>query len=353
MRVIFLYVGQGESTFVLAPDGNGKHLSMLIDCNRAPSQSGIDIAAFLVDVLGAKGKTVDGKPTLDVFVNTHPHSDHLGGLDKIRDAVVIQDVWHSGHRPGREHDGAYQELQKLLNEVKKRGGKEITLLGSRTPQSWGLADVHVLSPAEYIVDEIADEKPADRYKRIHDQCAVLRIGYGANSPKTGVLITGDSDKTAWQRITSYHGTKEQNRIASQVLSASHHGSYTFFKDRQDDQEPYTAHLVAINPDYVIISAPDQDDSKHHHPDDEAVERYEAIVGKENVLHMGTRAWSFIVDIQPNGTYTITSDRGELAGAFPLEGSNSGPDSEGNGGNKGSGFGIISRVENSRPMGTLD
>src|SRR5207253_8200585 len=96
MRVTFLYVGQGEATFVLMPDGQGRHLSMLIDCNRGASLKGIDLSKFLCDVLP---KNNESRPVLDVFVNTHPHSDHLGGLDEIRKAIDIGAVWHSGHKP--------------------------------------------------------------------------------------------------------------------------------------------------------------------------------------------------------------------------------------------------------------
>jgi beta-lactamase superfamily II metal-dependent hydrolase len=350
MRVFFLYVGQGEATFALVPDGVGGHRSMLIDCNRAPSLGGVDLVAFLDDVLGRDDPRANGQPFLDVFVNTHPHNDHLGGIDKIRDSVFVNEVWHSGHKPSREHDGPYQDLRKLIKQVTKRGGKEETLLGSRTPTSWGAAEIQVLSPAEYIVDEIEDEEPGARDRRIHDQCAVLRLSYGSLWAQARILITGDSDKTAWQRITPYHGRPDENRVASEVLSASHHGSYTFFKDRQDDPEPYTEHLDAIAPTHVIISAPDQDDSKHGHPDDEAVEHYEAKVGRHNVHHMGSRAWTFVVDVRADGGYHLFSDRGQLAKAFPLEDAKNDSGPGNGGGGTASTFEVISRVEKSRPMG---
>ena len=39
-----------------------------------------------------------------------------------------------------------------------------------------------------------------------------------------------------------------------MLSASHHGSRTFFKNEEDD-EPYTDHMEKIGCQYVVISAP--------------------------------------------------------------------------------------------------
>jgi len=273
MRVIFLYVGQGESTLVLMPNGAGGHKSMLVDSNRGVSLKGIDLPKFLTDLLP---KNASGRPVLDVYTNTHPHNDHLCGLEEIGKAVHIEDVWHSGHKPSSMHEGPYGDLNTLIKEVKKRGGAEVLLEGSRTATPWGTGEVHVLSPAAHIVEEIADETPEHRDTRIHDQCAVLRFAHGSQTKKTRVLITGDSDKTAWQRITGYHGKPEDNRVKSEVLSASHHGSYTFFKDRIDDPEPYEDHLKAIAPERIIISAPDQKDSKHGHPDDDALSATRAL-----------------------------------------------------------------------------
>jgi competence protein ComEC len=344
MRVVFLYVGQGESTLVQMPDGAGGHKSMLIDSNRGVTLKGIDLAKLLADVLP---KNASGNPRLDVYANTHPHNDHLCGVEEIRKAVEVVDVWHSGHKPSSLHEGPYGDLNTLIKEVKKRGGAEVLLEGSRTATAWGAGEVHVLSPAAHIVEEIADETPEQRDNRIHDQCAVLRFAYGTQTKKGRVLITGDSDKTAWKRITGYHGKLEENRVKSEVLSASHHGSYTFFKDRIDDPEPYEDHLTAIAPERIIISAPDQTDSKHGHPDDDALRRYEAAAGKDKVHHMGSRRWSFFVDVYADGSYTVSDDHGALATSFPFD-ENKEDEDDG----KGRAPAIItSRIEHSRPMGS--
>lgn len=347
MRVIFLYVGQGEATLALMPDGAGGHLSMLIDCNRGPSLGGIDLAKFLADALPRP--TLSSRPRLDVFANTHPHNDHLCGLDHVSKAVDVGAVWHSGHKPSSAHEGPYGDLAALAREVKRRGGSETIFLASRTPSAWGAGEVHVLSPAEYIVDEIAGETPEQRDARIHDQCAVLRLAYGAPGDPTRVLVTGDSDKTAWRRITEYHAKPEENRVKAHVLSASHHGSYTFFKDRHDDPEPYEDHLLAIAPEHVIVSAPDQKDSKHGHPDDDAMDRYTRAVGEDRVHHMGSRRFSFVVDAYRSGSYSLLDDRGDLARAFAFD-ENRDDGDDGAGGDSPKAPAVISRIEHSRPMG---
>ena len=98
------------------------------------------------------------------------------------------------------------------------------------------------------------------------------------------MLPGDADRDAWEKhITKYH----KERLNAAVLAGIHHGSRTFFY-YDDGDVPYKEALKAINPDYVILSAPKRQESKHDHPHPRAVEFYAEQVGKENVLHTGTR-----------------------------------------------------------------
>lgn len=346
MRVVFLYVGQGESTLLLVPDGGGGHLSLLVDCNRSESLKGIDAAAFLVDTLGKD------RP-LDAFANTHPHKDHLCGLAEIAEAVTIKSVWHSGHKPSKAHEEVFGELRKVIDGLPADQVRQ--LLGSRTPFLFGLAEIHVVAPAQYVCDDIAGEGVEARDRRIHEHCAVFRVSFQGRR----LLITGDADKTAWkQHITDYHGKPNDNRIGADVLSASHHGSDTFFRDSSEDPEPYFTHLERIAPKYVVISAPDRKDSPHGHPDAFAWNKYEERVGADGMKHMSSKRHSFILDVHSDGTFDLFSDRGEIASRFGLGGGDGGAGRGGSGGDSGGGAGAraaaipaVSRVERSRPMGS--
>lgn len=297
-RTVFLYVGQGESTLLVIPDGQGWKY-MLIDTNTDVENGGIDVVKLLKDLLD------NG---LDVFVNTHPHNDHLKGLKAIYDAVTIKEVWHSGHTPGKAHYDAYEELRDVMSHI---GSKNIfRLKGSNEEnklddKSYSLGDIgfNVLSPAEYVADEIADEKPEDRYNRIHEQCGVIKFFYGTE--RKCILITGDTDKAAWQiHITDYH----RKRLSSDILSAAHHGSRTFFKDNEDDEEPFEEHLKAIGPSHLVISAPKQSESPHGHPHDDAMELYRKYVDEDNLYHLGKNRESVIVDIYDDGDIEVKPDK---------------------------------------------
>jgi len=302
-RAVFLYAGQGESTIILLANGD-TYRTALIDINLDLNNGGINVPYLISDLLEPQDKH------LDIFVNTHPHNDHLSGVIELCDAVNISEVWHSGHKPGKKHGDAYNNLHKVIDKVKESKGLEILLTGSKGPKSIGEVDYYVFSPASYVVDDIEGETEEERYRRIHEQCAVIKFGKGSK----WIMITGDADRDAWEKhITDYH----KDRLQSTVLSAPHHGSITFFKN-QDEDKPYLDALQQISPTYVIVSAPKSNESPHGHPDDEAISLYTAQVGdKENVLHTGKQRYSFICDIFRDEELSIQEDSGKLAEEYGL------------------------------------
>jgi competence protein ComEC len=347
VRVAMLYVGQGDSSIVLVRDGNS-YKTLVVDINRdKEGNNGISVPKLMKDLL------VDQKGKLDVFVNTHPHNDHLDDITELSEAVDINAVWHSGHVPGKEHRESYDELQAVIKKVRKKHGDqaEVELDGSRSAIKIGDAEYHVLAPAAHVKDDIAGETPEDRYRRIHEQCAVLKFG----KAQTWIMLTGDADRDAWEKhITNYH----KDRLSAQVLSAAHHGSRTFFRYDEDD-DPYLHALETIAPDYVIISAPKSSESPHEHPHDDAVGYYEDEVGAENVLHTGANRESYICDIFADGTYEVRTDT-KLVDAYGSDNDDGddedGGSERGKGGQGGGGAAVrvgspavATRID-SRPMG---
>ena len=230
-----------------------------------------------------------------------PHSDHLAKVKEIYDEIGFDTLWHSGHKPGGDHKSSFENLEYVIKEL----GEEnvYCLKGSNEnnkieDQDYSLGDItyNVIAPAEYVSDDVEDEKPEARYQRIHEQCGVLKFSYGESEKQ--ILITGDADYTAWkEHITSYHS----DSLPSTVLSAAHHGSNSFFwKNSDTDSEVYTDHLEAINPTYVVVSAPKSSESKHDHPDSEAMELYKEQVGEDKVFHLGEKRECIFVDIDANG-----------------------------------------------------
>lgn len=332
-RVCFLYVGQGSSIVVIVRDG-GTQRALLVDSNLDKRFGGIDVAALMKDLLG------DEK--LYAFVNTHPHDDHLKGVSEVAKAVSIERVWHTGFDPGKRSGNHYKELQDLIEDVKKRNGADAIVLleGSRTSRPLLDAEVFVLAPAEHVSRDI-DEQDADaRYARIHEQCGVLRFGKG----DSWILVTGDADLDAFKNhITEYH----KERLPSFVLDASHHGSRSFFKGDKD-AEPYLDGLKAINPTYVVMSAPTSTESPHEHPHEDAVKLYVDHLGNEsNVLLTGKERETFFFDIRDDGTTSgPQSDKGRLTEVYGLDKKD---DGGGGGGSNGGGGGGSKKAQDGGPF----
>jgi beta-lactamase superfamily II metal-dependent hydrolase len=308
VRFIWLYVGQGSSAIVLIKDGDA-YKSLLVDINLDSENGGINVPALMTDLLG--------ETNLDVFVNTHPHDDHLRGLVELSDKIGINEIWHSGHKPSKRYDDAYKDLKKIIEKVKKDGGREEKLLGSRDEKTIGEGKYYVLSPAEYVTDDVNDEDPNTRYDRIHEQCAVLKFGIN----QSWGMISGDADRNAFEKhITKYH----KERLNSITLTASHHGSRTFFRYDEED-EPYLDALNSIDPKYITISAPKAEESKHDHPHEDAVKLYAEKVGENNIHHTGQKHYCYIFDIYQDGTHgDIQNDNGVIVRAYPIsKGSNGG------------------------------
>lgn len=306
LRVCFLHVGQGSSILVLARDGSD-YKTLLIDSNQDQEAGGIDLAAMLQDLLP------EGK--MYAFVNTHPHNDHLKGLEEIKKAMTIENVWHSGFEPSKKHEGQYKHLTDLIKDVKKRGGKETELRGSRDLQTLFDVDMYTLAPADHVKEDIDDKEGDARDNYIHEYCAVLRFGKKKDATENWILVTGDADLVAFQEhITEYH----KERLPSYVLDASHHGSRSFFK-KDEEADPYMEALNAINPTYVTVSAPTTDESRFDHPHDDAMKLYRDKVGKDKVFHTGKDRESFIFDIYEDGKGgKPISDEGELAQEYGLD-----------------------------------
>ena len=169
IRVAFLYVGQGSSTLVMVASGDG-YKTLLVDVNMDKEHGGIDVPSLVADLIE--------EGTLDVFVNTHPHKDHLRGITALAEKLGIDEVWHSGHVPGKDHEDAYKDLQAVIEKVEEGGGSVTTLEGSREEKLIGDAKFYVLAPAQYVADEVQGEEADARSRRIHEQCVVMKFGAG-------------------------------------------------------------------------------------------------------------------------------------------------------------------------------
>ena len=96
MRMHFIDVGQGDSTFIEL--GNGQ--TMLIDAGNP--ENGSQIVSYI------KGF---GYSDIDYVVATHPHSDHIGGLSTVLQSFSVGDMY----MPGQAHTS--QTFENLVDTI--------------------------------------------------------------------------------------------------------------------------------------------------------------------------------------------------------------------------------------------
>lgn len=298
VRAVALNVGQGDSTLFFIKDGQ-RYATMLADINMG-GKNAIDVPGLLKDILG--------KDSLDIFLNTHPHDDHLRGIEALDEKVGFKVVMMADYDPGNDTNEYYKVFAKIVDRMRKANKDSVIEVdGSYKLLPLFDASLHILAPAEYVLDDTAEKTKTERRALIHENCVVFKVG----KDSSWVIQLGDADYDAFKK--HIYGAHKKD-LSSNVLFAPHHGSKYFFweKDKCDTEEPWLAPLEAINPSAVIVSAPRRCESRFEHPDEEAMDIYAKKVGNEKVFHTGKSRCSYIVDIYEDGSVSrVYSDEGGL------------------------------------------
>jgi glyoxylase-like metal-dependent hydrolase (beta-lactamase superfamily II) len=91
-RTVFLYTGQVESTLLVIPTGAAvtDYIYVLLDSDRDKEPNEIDLVKMFKDLFKTSGE-------LKIFINIHPHYDHIGGIKEVYNEIGFTEVWHSNH----------------------------------------------------------------------------------------------------------------------------------------------------------------------------------------------------------------------------------------------------------------
>ena len=183
--VHYIDVGQGDSMLIQAGDAN-----ILIDAGE--NDKAEEVVSYLHSV---------GVKTLDMVVGTHPHSDHIGGLDVVIDTfdvkqVVMGDVPKSILPTTRIYTDVLQAA--------KNKGLTVNLAYAGDSYEIGGGTLSVLGPVETYYD-------------LNNTSLVMKFTYGDVS----FLFTGDQEADAEKELVA-SGTD----VSATVLKVGHHGSST-------------------------------------------------------------------------------------------------------------------------------
>lgn len=211
LKVHFIDVGQGDSTLI-EKDGH----FMLIDAGERDQGQGV------VSYLKKQGV---GK--LDYVIGTHPHSDHIGGLETVIKAFDVEKVI----MPEKAH--TTKQYERLLDAIEEKGLK-ITLPEPGTSYELGEASFQIIAPNGKYGNEL------------NNWSVGIRLDYGKNS----FVLCGDAEKKAESDMLA-NGLS----LKADVLKLSHHGSST-----SSSRE----FIQRVNPKYAIVSSGKNNDYGHPH-----------------------------------------------------------------------------------------
>jgi len=217
LNVHFIDVGQADS--ILIQQGNQ---SMLVDAGNNADNT------LVKNYVSAQGIT-----HLDYVVGTHPHEDHIGGLDYIINSFSIGKIYMP------KAPSTTKTYEDVLTAISNKGMK----ISAPTPGDSfkvGDATVTILAPN------------SSSYDDLNNYSIVLRVTYG----NTSFMLDGDAESLSESQILN-----KGFNVKADVLKVGHHGS---------SSSTSLSFLNKVNPKYAIISV--GAGNSYGHPTEQTISR---------------------------------------------------------------------------------
>lgn len=240
LQVYYIDVGQADSILII-----NKEDAMLIDAGN--NEDGKDVVNFIKD---------KGVKKLDYVVGTHPHEDHIGGLDDVINSdIKIENVLMP------KIETTSKTFEDVVDAISNKG---LTVKAPSKGDTFTLGDSNLEVMTESILDE----------DNLNLSSITLRLQYGNNS----FLFMGDSEEENEKTITW---------PKTDVLKVAHHGSDTSSSEK---------FLNEVNPSISIIMA--GKGNSYGLPKGDILKRLENVGSK-------------VYRTDENGTIEVTSDGNNL------------------------------------------
>jgi competence protein ComEC len=212
LKVHFLDVGQADSILIQEPGGK----VMLID---AGNNSDSDIVVNYINNLGIE--------KIDYIIGTHPHEDHIGGMDIVINTFDIGEIMMP---KASTNTKTFEEVLLSINNKNLK----ITTPEIGLDYKLGDATFTVLGPI------------SEKYESLNNYSIVISLKFG----KTSFLFMGDAEIGSEKDIID-----TGINFTGDVIKIGHHGSSTSSSG---------AFLKKVMPKYAVISV--GADNEYGHPD---------------------------------------------------------------------------------------
>lgn len=209
LEVTFIDVGQADSILL---ENEGHY--MLVDAGN--NEDGPKLVNYF------KNQNIH---QFDYVIGTHPHEDHIGGLDNIIEGFDINTFYMP------DVITTTKTFEDILDAL---GEKNMTLSIPKTNATFKLGDATVK------VLYVGTEDESD----LNDTSIVLKVTY----QNVSFLLTGDASTKVEEKLNPAD-------LESTVLKVGHHGSSTATNEK---------FLNTVNPKYAIISVGENNQYEHPH-----------------------------------------------------------------------------------------
>lgn len=250
LKVHFIDVGQADSILITQGDHN-----MLIDAGT--NEAGDTVVEYL---------NTKGVNSFDYVIGTHPHEDHIGGLDNVINDFNITTLLLP------KATSNTKTFKDVVNAASNKNLK-LTVPKVGTKYKLGEATFEILAPN------------SEKYESTNNYSIVIKLTYGKNK----FLFTGDAETISENEILA-----NDVDISADLLKIGHHGSYTSTSAK---------FLEAVNPKYAVICV--GKDNKYNHPVKSVMERLK----KNNIDVYRTDELGSIIATSDGEKITFNVDKG--------------------------------------------
>lgn len=224
LRVHMIDCGQGDAFLF---EQNEQYA--LIDCGTR--STGKDVVNYL---------NKQGVSELQFIVGTHPHDDHMGGMEKVLDSTKCNQIYMPKIEKNQVTTNWYMSLMKKIKTNKIKVSNP------------SVNDNFMLGNATFKV--VAQFTPDETKQNLNNYSTVIKVSFG----DMDILMTGDAEVPVEKEIL-----KSNIPIDCEILKLGHHGSTTSTSNE---------FLKAVSPDYALVSC--GLGNKYNHPCEETMNKVE-------------------------------------------------------------------------------
>jgi len=213
LKIHFIDVKQGDSILIETPSRK----TILVDAGKNSNSN--TVLNYI------KSRKIS---KIDAIIGTHPHEDHLGGLDTIISNFDIGSIYMP------KVSSTSKTFEDVLLAIKDKNLKVKPAIAGVKIDLDPLLEIDFLAPN------------SSSYDDLNNYSAVIKITYNQKS----FLLTGDAET-----ISENEMLKNNYNLKANILKVGHHGSRSATSSN---------FLKAVSPDIAIISLDRNNEYNHPH-----------------------------------------------------------------------------------------